>query len=157
MEGLPGCLPKERGHDDSVTETIDRTITDPPGGRQGNAGENDGKTSLSGAVCAGSPLAEARWRWTWTRKCTSTPLPLRRTAQASSHSISPRRPASSWHSTPGGMGNAALPDSARQGHGPADRVQTWAGRFVFVPGSRADDATGRWQVEAAGAGDVLRT
>ena len=54
------------------------------------------------------------------------------------------------------MGNAPLPDSARQGHGPADRVQTWAGRFVFVPGSHADDVTGRWCVEAAGAGEVLR-
>ena len=30
------------------------------------------------------------------------------------------------------------------------------GRWVFVPGSRADDVTGTWQVEAAGAGDVLR-
>src|SRR5215467_12818106 len=30
------------------------------------------------------------------------------------------------------------------------------GRFVFVPDSRADDVTGHWCVEAAGAGDVLR-
>ena len=30
------------------------------------------------------------------------------------------------------------------------------GLFVFVPGSRADDVTGCWCVEAAGAGDVLR-
>ncbi|HKB42502.1 MAG TPA: hypothetical protein VKD72_39105 [Gemmataceae bacterium] len=28
--------------------------------------------------------------------------------------------------------------------------------FCSVPGSRADDVTGRWCVEAAGAGDVLR-
>ena len=37
-----------------------------------------------------------------------------------------------------------------------DRVQPGPGVFVFVPGSRADDVTGRWCVEAAGAGDVLR-
>ncbi len=38
-----------------------------------------------------------------------------------------------------------------------DRVQSGsAGRFVFVPGSRADDVTGHWCVEAAGAGGVLR-
>ena len=30
------------------------------------------------------------------------------------------------------------------------------GMFVFVPGSRADDIIGRWCVEAAGPGDVLR-
>src|SRR5262249_16962154 len=30
------------------------------------------------------------------------------------------------------------------------------GRFVFVPDSRGEDVTGRWCVEAAGAGDVLR-
>ena len=30
------------------------------------------------------------------------------------------------------------------------------GRWVFVPGSRPDDVAGRWCVEAAGAGDVLR-
>jgi len=30
------------------------------------------------------------------------------------------------------------------------------GRWVFVPDSRADDVTGCWCVEAAGAGDVLR-
>ena len=30
------------------------------------------------------------------------------------------------------------------------------GRWVFVPGSRADHVTGSWQVETAGAGDVLR-
>src|SRR5262245_566336 len=30
------------------------------------------------------------------------------------------------------------------------------GMFVFVPGSRPDDVTGHWCVEAAGAGDVLR-
>ena len=36
------------------------------------------------------------------------------------------------------------------------RVQPGPGRFVFVPGSRTDDVTGVWQVEAAGAGDVLR-
>jgi len=38
----------------------------------------------------------------------------------------------------------------------SDRVQPGPGRFVFVPGSRADDVTGHWCVEAAGAGDVLR-
>src|SRR5262249_42167268 len=37
-----------------------------------------------------------------------------------------------------------------------DRVQPGPGRFVSVPGSRADDVTGHWCVEAAGAGDVLR-
>src|SRR5262245_9155449 len=36
------------------------------------------------------------------------------------------------------------------------RLQPGPGRFVFVPGSRADDVTGHWCVEAAGAGDVLR-
>src|SRR5262249_13141168 len=36
------------------------------------------------------------------------------------------------------------------------RIQPGPGRFVFVPGSRTDDVTGVWQVEAAGAGDVLR-
>ena len=36
------------------------------------------------------------------------------------------------------------------------RVRPWPGWFVFVPGSRADDVTGHWCVEAAGAGDVLR-
>ena len=36
------------------------------------------------------------------------------------------------------------------------RPLTGPGRFVFVPGNRADDVTGRWCVEAAGAGDVLR-
>ena len=30
------------------------------------------------------------------------------------------------------------------------------GMFCSVPGSRADDVTGRWCVEVAGAGDVLR-
>ena len=35
-------------------------------------------------------------------------------------------------------------------------VQPGHGRFVFVPGSRADDVPGHWCVEAAGAGDVLR-
>ncbi|HKB38999.1 MAG TPA: hypothetical protein VKD72_21325 [Gemmataceae bacterium] len=30
------------------------------------------------------------------------------------------------------------------------------GRWVFVPGSRPDDVTGGWCVEAAGAGGVLR-
>ena len=30
------------------------------------------------------------------------------------------------------------------------------GRFVFVPDSRADDVTGHWCIQAAGAGDVLR-
>src|SRR5262245_43752964 len=30
------------------------------------------------------------------------------------------------------------------------------GHWIFVPGSRADDVTGRWCVEAAGAGDLLR-
>jgi hypothetical protein len=38
----------------------------------------------------------------------------------------------------------------------SDRVQPGPGRFVFVPGSRPDDAPGCWCVEAAGAGDVLR-
>ena len=38
-----------------------------------------------------------------------------------------------------------------------DRVQPGTvGRFVFVPDSRPDDVTGRWCVEAAGPGDVLR-
>jgi hypothetical protein len=36
------------------------------------------------------------------------------------------------------------------------RVKPSPGRFVFIPGSRADDVTGRWCVEAAGPGDVLR-
>src|SRR5215470_4911532 len=36
-----------------------------------------------------------------------------------------------------------------------DRVKAGPGMFVFVPGSRADDVTGHWCVEAAGAGDVL--
>src|SRR5262245_21548393 len=35
-------------------------------------------------------------------------------------------------------------------------VQPGPGRFVFLPRSRADDVAGYWQVEAAGAGDVLR-
>ncbi|HKB42106.1 MAG TPA: hypothetical protein VKD72_37110 [Gemmataceae bacterium] len=38
----------------------------------------------------------------------------------------------------------------------SDRVQPGPGRFVFVLGSHADHVTGVWQVEAAGAGDVLR-
>src|SRR5262245_20819165 len=38
-----------------------------------------------------------------------------------------------------------------------DRVQPRPGHLVFVPGSRADDVTGRWCVEAAGPGGVLRT
>src|SRR5262245_41129660 len=36
------------------------------------------------------------------------------------------------------------------------RVQPGPGRFVFVPGSRADDVTGVWQVEAAGPPGCLR-
>ena len=36
------------------------------------------------------------------------------------------------------------------------RVQPGPGRFVFVPGSRADDGTGHWCVEAAGPPGVLR-
>src|SRR5262249_53537907 len=39
---------------------------------------------------------------------------------------------------------------------PATVKSGTVGRWVFVPGSRADDVTGRWCVEAAGAGDVLR-
>src|SRR5262245_65665692 len=37
-----------------------------------------------------------------------------------------------------------------------DRIQPGPGRFVFVPGSRADDVTGVWQVEAAGPPGCLR-
>jgi len=36
------------------------------------------------------------------------------------------------------------------------RVQPGPGRFVFVPGSWADDVTGVWQVEAAGPPGCLR-
>src|SRR5262245_30554235 len=39
---------------------------------------------------------------------------------------------------------------------PATVKSGTVGRWVFVPGSRADDVTGCWCVEAAGAGDVLR-
>ena len=39
---------------------------------------------------------------------------------------------------------------------PATVKSGTVGRWVFVPGSRADDATGRWCVETAGPGDVLR-
>ena len=39
---------------------------------------------------------------------------------------------------------------------PATVKSSTVGRWVFVPGSRADDVTGRCCVEAAGAGDVLR-
>ena len=38
---------------------------------------------------------------------------------------------------------------------PATVKSGTVGRWVFVPGSRADDVTGVWQVEAAGAGDVV--
>jgi hypothetical protein len=37
-----------------------------------------------------------------------------------------------------------------------DRVQPGPGRFIFVPGSRADDVAGYWQVEAEGPPGVLR-
>jgi hypothetical protein len=37
-----------------------------------------------------------------------------------------------------------------------DRIQPGPGLFVFVPGSRADDVTGVWCVEAAGPPGVLR-
>src|SRR5215471_14402493 len=39
---------------------------------------------------------------------------------------------------------------------PATVKSGTVGRWVFVPDSRTDDVTGVWQVEAAGAGDVLR-
>src|SRR5262245_38705169 len=39
---------------------------------------------------------------------------------------------------------------------PATVKSRTVGCWVFVPGSRADDVTGCWCVEAAGAGDVLR-
>jgi hypothetical protein len=36
------------------------------------------------------------------------------------------------------------------------RVQPGPGRFVFIPGSRADDVAGFWQVEAEGPPGCLR-
>ncbi|HKB39847.1 MAG TPA: hypothetical protein VKD72_25655 [Gemmataceae bacterium] len=38
----------------------------------------------------------------------------------------------------------------------AARVQPGPGRFVFIPGSRADDVMGYWQVEAEGPPGCLR-
>src|SRR5262249_20882252 len=40
---------------------------------------------------------------------------------------------------------------------PATLKSGTVSRWIFVPGSRPDDVTGAWQVEAAGPGDVLRT